>query len=210
MTTFAALKTQAATRWRDASNAVIGDTQWGEYINQAYQHANTSSPLWPWLEVAPASVTVLANTNSIALPTDTVQVNSVYNTTDNYRMIPDDGRGDQYRSGFLRTDTGQPVIYRIRSGTLEVMPMPTANTTFELEAVTMPVRLTGTNSPVWPSHFHEALLDGALALAFLDDGNTEFHNTNWAKFEQSIKNMLNTVLMFRTEANYAIRDRFWE
>lgn len=209
MTTFVALKAQAAARWRDANNDVIGDTQWGEYINQAYQHANTSSPLWPWLETSEQTVTVTPPSRAGTLPTDVLQVNWLYDTTNNYRMIPQEGRGDQWRNANLRTDTGSPVTYRMRASTFEVFPAPTAVTTYVAECVVMPARLAGSDLPVWPSHFHELLLDGALALAFLDDGNTEFHAANWGKFEQSVKNMLATILLFRDETNTPIRDVWW-
>jgi hypothetical protein len=210
VSTFLQLRTQCAARFRDTGFTIVADAQWKEYVNQAYQWANTYSPLWPWLETASATVTVLSGTRGIALPADTVQVNWAYDTTDNYRLIPQEGRGDPWRNANLATDTGSPVTYRIRNGTIEVFPLPTQNTIITIEAVTMPVRMVADGDvPVWPTHFHEVLLDGAVSLAYLDDGNAEFQGILWGKFQAGVKDMLQTLLLFRTETNPPIRDVFW-
>lgn len=209
MTTFADLKTQLAARFRDPSNNVISAAQWGEYINQAYRKANGTTPLWPWLQTSEQTINVTANTRATALPTDTVQVNWVYNTTNNYRLTPIDGHGAQWDNGVLRTETGNVKQYRIRGSNIEVFPLANGATVLVAECVTFPGSLTGTDEPAWPEPFHELLLEGALALAYQDDGNLPWHDRHWEKFLAGVKEMEQTLLAFRTEAYPLIVDTFW-
>lgn len=210
MTTFANLRTQCATRFRDASNAVITDAVWKDYVNQAYQEANAHSPLWPWLETSEQTVTVAANTRGIALPADIIQVNWAYDSTDDYRLRPQEGRGDPWHT-MLRSTVGLPLTYRVRASNIEIFPMPTTNTVVIVEGMLMPARMVNDGDvPVWPSNFHEALIPGALALAFLDDGNSEFATAQDNRFQRQIASMLTAVLAFRTEQNVPIRDTMWD
>lgn len=210
MTAFSALRTTCALRYRDIGLNVITDAQWKEYVNQAYQKVNAFSPTWPWLETSEQTVTINAGVRSAALPTDVFQVNWVYDTTDNLRLIPQEGRGDQWRSQNLRTDTGVPVSYRLRAGNIEVFPLPTANTTIVMECVLLPSRLSADGDlPVFPSNWHEILVPGALALAYLDDGNSEWYKTHYAQFQEELVAMRNAIQSFRTEAFVPIRDVFW-
>lgn len=210
MTTFVNLRAQCATRFRDAANAVVTDLVWKDYVNQAYQEVNADTPLWPWLETSEQTVTVAANTRGIALPTDIVQVNWAYDSTDDYRLRPQEGRGDPWHVA-LRSTTGLPLAYRLRAGNIELFPTPTASTTVILEGVLMPAKLVNDgDTPVWPSNFHELLIPGALALAFLDDGNAEFHDKQDARFRRQIAAMKAAILAFRTETNVPIRDTLWD
>lgn len=209
MSTFAALRISAAGRFRDVPNNVVSDAQWKDYVNQAYEWANTQSPLWPWCEPAAVTVTVTAGSNVVALPTDVLQVNSAYDTTDNYVLQAMEGRGEQDRH-YLRTDTGPPLQYRVRGSSLEVFPTPVANTAVQLECVLMPVDMVADGDlPVWPSHFHARLLEGALARAYMDDGNYTAAAKFEALYEASIAKMLSTVLMFRDGIATPIRDTFF-
>jgi hypothetical protein len=69
--------------------------------------------------------------------------------------------------------------------------------------------LSSSNSPVWPSAYHDILLDGAIAAAYLDDGNVGQHDKYEARFQTRITGMLNDLLAARTESNQPIRDTFW-
>jgi hypothetical protein len=210
VTTFLALRTQCASRYRDTNNNVVSDTQWKDYVNQAYQEANAFTPLWPWLETSEQTMTITPPSRSSALPADVFQVNWVYDTTDNLELIPQEGRGDQWRNQNLRTDTGTPVSYRLRNATIEVFPIPTAVTTIVAECNLMPIRLSADGDlPVWPANWHELLIPGALALAFLDDGNTEFHQAQDQRFRRQLGEMQAALLSFRTETYTAVRDSFW-
>ena len=295
MTTVSALVAQAAGRFKDPNYRVITAAQWVNYLNQCYKKVNNATPLWPWNESVEAQVNIAANDGTInptdttgrrvALPTDMWQVNWVYNVTADYRMIPQEGRGDQWHQDHLRSEVGQPVTYRIVNQNLEVFPLCEAAYTFALEGMQYPAALSlnapqdltvaggaagsftvtgidvgdtllsvvkvddtthagtditadvsisalntilttvsttgthivvtwqsmqpGTDSPVYPQSFHEDLLDGMLALAYLDDGSTEQYTAHWAAFTAAVKQMEMHVLSFRTETYVPIRDVFW-
>lgn len=286
MTTAAALITQASARYKDPNNAVISVGQWLQYLNQCYSDVNEASPLWPWLESAEETVTVLAGTRGIALPANVFQVNWAYDSTDDYRLVDQQGRGDQWHQDHLRSETGQPVTYRIRGNNIELFPKPLVDTVVVCECVEYPADLgtitttvygvagavagnhtvtgiavgdvlvsvvhvddtthaatdktseytvtiantinntagttsvgshivvtaqrpSATGSPVYPVVYHSDLLDGMLALAYMDEGNDKMYGLLWPKWEASITQMRADMLLFRSETNPPIRDTFW-
>lgn len=83
----------------------------------------------------------------------------------------------------------------------------TATTGYHL-AVTVRT-FSGANAPVWPSAYHDLLIDGALAAAYLDDGNPGQATAYAQRFEGKVSGMKNALLGPRTEANAPIRDTFW-
>lgn len=68
---------------------------------------------------------------------------------------------------------------------------------------------SGSGSPVWPSQYHDILIPGALAQAFLDDGNVSQAAEYEKRFDAAVAGMRATVLLSRTETNQYIRDTFW-
>lgn len=287
MTTATALVTAAGVRFKDPDNRVISAATWLTYLNQAYNEVNKASPLWPWLESSEETLSFTAGNRIAALPADVFQVNWAYDVTDDYRLVDQQGRGDQWHQDHLRSETGQPVTYRIRNSKMELFPIPLANTTVVCECVEYPGALsavtttvfgitggaagpltctgitvgdtivsvvtvlnaspftvadltsefsvTGTNtidntggtattskrvvvtfqhqggvgSPVYPSVYHLDLLDGMLALAYLDDGNKPVYDALWGKMQDSIAKMKSDMLFARSETNPPIRDTFW-
>lgn len=209
MTTATNIGVAAAARFRDVSNAIVSPTLWLQYLNDSYNEINRFSPLWPWLETAEQTVTVPAATRSIALPTDIWSANWVYNTTDDWPMIPQEGRGDQFTQGNLRSDNGQPTTYRLRGAVLEVFPLPLVATTFVLEGTLVPAALAGAGVPVFGQQWDGVLIDGMLAQAYDDDGNDKWADRHQAKFQTGMAKMRDFVLLARTQTNQTIRDRFW-
>lgn len=286
MTTASALAAIAAKRFKDPDNRVISNSTWIDYLNQVYTDVNEASPLWPWLESAEETLSFIAGNRSAALPANVFQVNWAYDTTDDYRLIDQQGRGDQWHQDHLRSETGQPVTYRIRAGNMELFPTPVNNTTVVCECIEYPAELsaltttvygvaggvagaltvtgiavgdtlvsvvkvvdsthaatdltsefsiTGTNtidntggtttasshvivtatrvsgsgSPVYPATYHSDLLDGMLALAYLDDGSQPVYTAYWKRFQGSIDQMKTDMLFARSETNPPIRDTFW-
>jgi hypothetical protein len=68
---------------------------------------------------------------------------------------------------------------------------------------------SGSASPVFPSGYHDILIDGALAACYLDDGNQGMHDKYEARFQSRLQAMLISVQANRTETNQPIRDTFW-
>jgi hypothetical protein len=209
MTTATVLGTRCAERFKDPSNNVVTAAQWLSYINEAYSQTNAYSPLWPWLETAEQTISFTATNRSAALPADVLQVNWAYDTTDDYRLIDQMGHGDFFHQDHLRSESGQPVTYRVRGANMELNPTPSVNTTVVAECVLLPVALAGGDTPALPTSFQSLLIDGALSSAYLDDGNPTIANAYEQRFQNRIKQMANSILVGRTESNQPIRDTFW-
>jgi hypothetical protein len=69
--------------------------------------------------------------------------------------------------------------------------------------------VSSSNSPVFPSAWHDILIDDALAQAYLDDGNPGQAKGYADTFASKLKLMRDSLLMARTETNQPIRDTFW-
>jgi hypothetical protein len=69
--------------------------------------------------------------------------------------------------------------------------------------------LSSSASPVFPSAYHDILIDGALAAAYLDDGNAAQGKEYEDRFTNRLTHMMQSVLMNRTETNQPVRDTFW-
>jgi hypothetical protein len=69
--------------------------------------------------------------------------------------------------------------------------------------------LSSVASPVWPSQYHDILIDGAMAQAYLDDGNPGQGDKYQTLFQAGITGMLTQLGQSRTETNSVIRDTFW-
>lgn len=198
-------------RWRDTSNDVVLDADWVRYLDTALRHVNGSSPLWPWLETeSDATVTVAAGTRSGSLPADVVQVNSVYNDTDDYPLKPYQGRSGHFVAQ-TNDSTDTPQFYRLRGSKLEVFPKPAIDTTLFVEVLTWPGSFaSAATEPPFPETFHYILVEGAMALSYLDDGNSEWYTVHWAVFEAQIEQMKDALLNFRAESYPRVRDNFWD
>lgn len=211
-----ALVTLCGKRFRDTSNVIVGAStstpvSWIEYLDAAYKEVNRATPLWPWLEATDSAVTVTGGSRSGNLPSDVFQVHSVYNVTNQWTMKSTQGRNQVWEHYDTLNDTGLPETYRIRNNTLHVYPIPQTDTCFNVEAVLLPTSLSsGASEPVFPEGFHDILVEGALALAYQDDGAPEQHDRHWQKFKQQIEDMKWFILAFRTESYSPVRDTFYE
>lgn len=209
MTTATNLGVRAAERFRDSGNAIVLAAQWLSYCNEAYNQLNAFTPLWPWLETSEQTLSFTANNRSAALPTDVLAVNWAYDTTDDYRLIDQMGRGDFFHQDHLRSEVGQPVTYRVVGANMELNPTPSVATTVKAECVLQPAALVGGSSPVFPSAFHDVLIDGMLSIAYLDDDDSKRADDYEKRFRTKIAAMRDSILMNRTETNQYIRDTFW-
>ncbi len=69
--------------------------------------------------------------------------------------------------------------------------------------------LSSSSTPVFPAAYHDILIDGALAGAYLDDGNAAQGTEYEKRFSDRLTHMMYSILMNRTETNQPIRDTFW-
>lgn len=68
----------------------------------------------------------------------------------------------------------------------------------------------GSGSPVFPAAFHEDLLDGMLALAYLDDGSSEQYALHQKAFDSAVGRMNQAVLAFQSQSRPPIIDNFFK
>lgn len=212
--------TECKSRFRDTSGDVIDSTAWMSYLNQAFRRVNERTPLWPWLEAAESTLSFVANQRSADLPAGAFGVNWVYNFTNDVPMYPDQPRGNQWMGNRqLRSTVGPPTTYKVRGnagaakdmGCLDVYPLPDASYSLRIEAIKFPAVLDCTTNCIapFPTIFHTILVDGALALAYLDDGNTTQYETRMGAFNAAVTNMMIDLLQHRTQQNVVIADTFF-
>jgi hypothetical protein len=209
MTTAANIGVAAALRIRDIGNTVATAAYWLELLNETYLETLRSNPTLPFLETSEQTVVVSAGTRGTALATGIWTVNWVYDVTDDYRMIPQEGRGDQWHQDQARSATDIPCTYRVRANTLEVFPLPTVDTTFAYEGVLLPAALATGDTPVWGAAWDSLLLHGMMAKFYLDDGNDKWFTIEQGLYTAAVKDLTNFFLFARTETNVPIRDAFW-
>jgi hypothetical protein len=142
------------------------------------------------------------------LPTDGWRVTSVYNATDGFPLELLHGRSE-YRHMFPRPseNLGVPQFYRLRSNNLEVYPWAQANTTLEVDLFLPPAVLTGSDEPIWPEQYHRILVDGALELASVDDGNPKQAELYRDAKDRQVSHMMTDLLGPRGESYPEILDR---
>lgn len=166
-----AIRTRCKDRWRDPTNAILSDANWNSYINDAYHDVLGASPFWPWSRSSSSSITIASGVRSAALPADVVGVTAVYNITDDCAMQPVEGTDRVYRIWPDQNEVGVAGAYRVYGANLEVYPLPDKNVTLKIEFEAVPADLTvDSQSPPWPSQFHDMLVDGAMHRAYQDDG----------------------------------------
>lgn len=210
---FSAIRTRCAVRFKDPANVIITDATWKDYVNHRYHEALGHSGLLraPWNEAVTTSLSVTAETRSATLPVDAWHVNSVYNSTALVKMEPLEGIAEHLRYWPDLTEDGTPVTYRIRNNTIEVYPLPSVTTALRVEYVAqLAVLSADADLPVFPQNFHGRLLvDGALADAYLDDGNQKQYDTHEAIFQAAIKDLVMWAGETQTERYPEVTDNFY-
>lgn len=213
MTTTANLIERAEFRFGDTNNAIVSEAQWLDYFQDAYDEGNGYSPFWPFTEVTDTSASIAAGANSVSLETEQAgswRVTAVLNTTDDYPLRPLVGSPyDDYPT--LADDQGSPQVYRLRSNTLEVFPYTDHAIVLRIEVLKPPAVLANDSaSPVWPPEFHRVLIDGALSLAYRDDGNDAFAERHRERFQEGLAKMEEALLSgARMESYPQIIDPGW-
>jgi hypothetical protein len=203
------LRTRAAVRFGDASNAIITDTVWKDYVNEAYRDICSLEP-WPFLEAATTNVSVTASTRSASLPTNVWRVQAVYNSTDNIPMSPLHNPAQQFWEFPEQDETGVATLYRIRGALIEVFPMPAATTTLTLhyEAYTGDLSADG-DLPALPVVNHHVIMLLAVAKAYRDDGNFQAAQSYESEASVILDAMRRELLSPRTESYPGIVDSFF-
>jgi hypothetical protein len=177
------LRTELSARGFDYVNPT---TRLDAWLNRAYLEC-AEEEAWPWLEAstsgtAPVSVTDLRT------------VESVINTTQDYKLRPLDRRNITDYDSDLAT-AGTPSFYYITSGnTVAVYP---ANTTDTIEVrywKVAPELDEDSESPLLPERFHLILVDRAAAFAYVDSDNFEAARSSLELYQDGLNRMRDSLL----------------
>lgn len=204
-----AMATRCAFRFGDTTHEVISESEWLEYLNEAYSAVVAEDPYWPFLEVQTSSLVVAAGAGTVALPSDTWRVSSVYNLTADMPMSPIPGRSD-YRHWYPdpENNLGTPAYYRLQAAVLEVYPFAATATTLAVNVASPPAALIGAAEPVFPEQYHMLLVHGALAQAYEDDESQGMAQSHNARYERLLQAMKNDLLSSRDEGFHQVIDTF--
>lgn len=209
MSTFTQIRTRCAVRFSDASNQIISDATWKDYVNQRYRMVDAASPFWPWKETRTTSATITAGSRTVAIPTG-FTVMSVFNYTATNKMEPLESGTEALRLWPDQTERGTPLNYRVFNDDIEVYPLPDVDTTLYVEYLASVTALSADgDTPVFPSQFHDMLTEGALADAYLDDGNVEQYRIHEGLFQGMLKDLMVSLLDSRNERYTEIVDNYY-
>ena len=202
----ATLVTRCETRFQDVDNHVFSSDEWKAYLDDAYSEVLAYHPRWPFLEARATNLVVSSGTNSVDLPAGVWRVAAVFNATNEFPMSQIDGRGE-YRQHFPDDTPGHPSVYQVRANKLEVFPYASADTTLHVDHFVHPAGLTADDDePVFPRPYHRILVDGALAMAYSDDGNQESAGIAQQRFMAGIERLKDDLFDARTEFYPIVQD----
>lgn len=173
-------------RFGDTGNAIHTEAEWLSYLNAAYRDFLRATK-WPNL-VTETTATIAAGTRSVALPSAAQQggVVSVFVDGDPLEPQPPDLPIRNIRHWTDRPTI--PVYWQIRGGRIVVLPAWSAGGTLTIAYLQAPTALVAGGSPstpVIPETYHDALVSGALARAYRDDGNPELAAAYQEEFDRA-------------------------
>ena len=186
---YTALKTELAARGFD----YLSDTRQGYFINRSYQEMAGSAD-YPWLESTASGTAPLAIT-------DLRTVESVRNSSQSYRLWPLDRRNIMEFDDDLTT-TGTPSYYYLTTGsTVAVYPTNTTDT-IAVRYWKVPTALSSaSDTPGFPTRFHDLIVDGAQGYAYLiDSDNAEMGQTVLSAWREGRREMDQQLLVGQHDA----------
>lgn len=203
---FSVIRTYCATRFRDTNNVVVADADWKNYVNTAYHDVLAHCTFFPWSETS-SVVQIAANTRGVALPLDVWQIEAAWDQDNQFPLVALEGRQQVYMEYPQQTEVGQAMHYHVFNNQFNVYPMPAQLTNYKLEYIQRPADLNAdADLPVFPVQYHDMLVDGAVALAYVDDGNLQQAQVYQTRFEQRRQQLVNDLMQPRQDRYYEIVD----
>lgn len=171
--TLADLRTRCKTRFPDPNNARIADTTWNDHINVAYKHFLANADYF--MEETSTTITFNTGDKFKPLPTGIFDVLNVRDTTNSAKLWPLEGWSKQIILYPDRdTFTSIPIHYRVIGNNLHLFPTASTTVTVEVYYRQEPADLVNdTDVPIIPSRYRDAIVNGALAFAWLDMGHED-------------------------------------
>jgi hypothetical protein len=123
-----------------------------------------------------------------------------------------DGATNHIKAFPEQNESGVPELYRIYAGRIEVYPLPETNTVLHIEYPAPPALLANaTDEPVFPEQYHSMLIEGALARAYVDDGNAAQAEIHLGQFASMLEAMRFDLLGAGRHDRYpTIVDTWWD
>lgn len=176
---FSTLKTELADRGFNH----LSDTRRGQFINWAYAELN-GIERWPYLVAtasgaAPLTINDLGEIDTV---TDTANGSVSLAPADRFNLV------NEYRD---LTTTGTPSSYFIDNGVVRTYPV---GGTLSVRYFKVAADLTGTDTPLAPSRFHEIIVDLAARRAYQDSDNFEAAQAIQAEADRKIALMTDQLL----------------
>lgn len=177
-------------------------------VNDAYMAIVASSPYWPFLEATSAAFSTTVGDNELDLPTGDWRILAMNNDTDQLRMTEISGRRtylDMYPEG--SNSPGTPIQYRLFSNHVFVYPWPEKTTSYTIDYAVSPVRMTaGSDEPIIPLQYQDAIVEYALAQAYADDDNLNQYQTHMSIYQEKLAQMKFDLLGARGDSYAQIND----
>lgn len=168
--TGAEMVTRCETRFGDTSNDVYSEAEWLAYINEAYRLFLRRAKFRSL--TAEATLAIAADGRTATLDSASLQggvIDVLLNGDPLDPQPPLSARQIRHM-----TDRATiPMFYEVRGKRLSVLPAWSAGGNVTVVYLTAPTAIASGTSPVIPETYHDALVAGALALAFRDDENAE-------------------------------------
>ena len=157
---------------RDAScMSSLGNTMAGQYLLKIHRFMLRKRE-WSFFESTAASITLVAGTSSYSLPTDNRTIQQVFVRDSNgteiiLKPIDDVDWIERINS---TSDSGDPCVYRLTGGKIEIGQTPDTNavtkyTSVYLQYIANPDNIDATHDSPWPSDdYDDCLIAGAAAM----------------------------------------------
>jgi hypothetical protein len=189
---------RSKSMWTDDLNE-----RYGEFVSQIGSGKNKL-----------ATITFPAATRSQPLPTGATGLLMVRNTSVStpFNMLPLTSWQQVIDRFTDPTIQGNTYYYLVDGALIYLFPVPQANTIVEVSYWGDPAALVlDADIPIdLPSRYHPALCEGALALAYTDDGQADRARLHQAKYDDALKIAKDDLNEARTEIYPGIRDNFYE
>jgi len=203
---FSDIRTYCAMRFRDTGNVVVTDANWKLYANTIYGEILTQFPFAPWRE-AVETVAQPANNRIIDLPAGAWQVVSVFDGTNQYPLVPLEGRDQAYQLYPDQAAVGAAQHYRVFTNSVWLYPVPQDATSYVIEyLVGNDQMVADSDTPMFPDPYHDLIVSGAVMLAYKDDGNLQMAAAYAKEYEDGLKILKQEAGQPRTSRFYQIVD----
>lgn len=176
-------------RSRDITGILTTKVRWREHLNVAYLEFLAQSEFN--LELDHATVSFAAGARSAAMPVGVFRVLSLKGVTDNAALGPIGG-WKQIAKQFDLDARGTPSYYKVIGNNLHLFPLPDSGYEVEIFFYGQPEKLVELDDePILPERYHEALVVGALNMAYKDDHDWESAGRFEKDFQRFVQAALN-------------------